>query len=168
MMLMASQRTACTDAWLDDVVLSDGDQVRNLLGRYCERLDAGDFAGVGALFAGGRLASDDGLVLATGAEEVAAFYERGTRLHGDTPRTKHLVIDTILEPSDDGASMVARSSYVVLQAVDGAVTLQPIIAGRYVDSFARADDTDAGWTWLERRFTVDLLGDLSHHLAFEL
>jgi hypothetical protein len=146
-------------------VLSDGDLVRNLLGRYTERIDAGDFEGVGALFASGRLATDDGTVLAAGAAEGAAYYAKGTRLHGATPRTKHLVIDTVLEPGADGASMVARSSYLVLQAVDGAVALQPIIAGRYVDSFERAGDD---WTWVERRFTVDLLGDLSHHLTFEL
>jgi hypothetical protein len=146
-------------------VLSDGDLVRNLLGRYCERLDAGDFAGVGDLFANGRLASDDGVVLATGADEVAAFYERGTKDHDGSPRTKHLVIDTVLEPSTDGSSMVARSSYLVLQAVEGVLPLQPIIAGRYVDSFERRDD---GWAWAERRFAVDLLGDLSHHLAYRL
>jgi hypothetical protein len=165
MMVMASQRTAWARAWLDGPVLSDGDHVRNLLGRYCERLDAGDLDGVGALFADGRLATDDGVVLATGADEVAEFYRRGTRLHDGTPRTKHLVVDTVLEPSEDGASMVARSSYLVLQAVEDLVPLQPIIAGRYVDSFGRSGER---WTWLERRFTVDLLGDLSHHLAYRL
>lgn len=148
-----------------DPVLSDGDHVRNLLGRYCERLDAGDMAGVGALFAEGRLATEDGTVLATGADEVAAFYRRGTQLHDAAPRTKHLVVDTVLEPSPGGDSIVARSSYVVLQAIDGALPLQPIIAGRYVDSFDRIRDA---WTWVERRFAVDLLGDLSHHLAYRL
>jgi hypothetical protein len=147
-------------------VLSDGDQVRNLLGQYCERLDAADFDGVGALFAHGQLAAEDGMVLARGAAEVAGFYERGTRLHPDTPRTKHLVVDTVLEPADhDGDHLVARSSYLVLQAVEGALALQPIITGRYVDTFER---WGGGWRWTERRFAVDLVGDLSHHLAYEL
>jgi hypothetical protein len=146
-------------------VLSDGDQVRNLLGRYCERLDAGDVDGVGALFAAGRLTTEDGAVLAAGAEEVAEFYRRGTQLHEGSPRTKHLVVDTVLDPADDGSSIVARSSYVVLQALEGQLALQPIIAGRYVDSF---DREAAGWTWVERRFAVDLVGDLSHHLAYSL
>jgi hypothetical protein len=147
------------------LVLSDGDRVRNLLGCYCERLDAGDFDGVGELFAAGRLTTDEGVVLATGVAEVADFYRRGTRLHGGSPRTKHLVVDTVLEPSSDGSSIVARSSYVVLQAIDGMLALQPIIAGRYVDTFHRGDE---GWTWVERCFSVDLLGDLSHHLAYAL
>ena len=145
-------------------MLSDGDVIRNLLGQYCERIDAGDFAGVGALFAHGRLATDTGHVLATGADEVTAFYERGTRRHDGEPRTKHLVVDTVLEPID-ADHVEARSSYVVLQAVDGALALQPIITGRYVDRFERAGDE---WTWAERRFAVDLVGDLSHHLAYEL
>ena len=146
-------------------MLSDGDHVRNLLGEYCERIDAGDFTGVGELFADGRLATDDGAVLASGTEQVAAFYRAATKLHPESPRTKHLVVDTVLDPASDGSSIVARSSYVVLQAVDEALALQPIIAGRYVDTFKRAGD---GWRWDERRFAVDLLGDLSHHLAFAL
>jgi 3-phenylpropionate/cinnamic acid dioxygenase small subunit len=150
---------------LDGAVLTDGDEVRNLLGRYCERIDDGDFDGVGELFAHGRLATEDGSVLAEGAEAIAAFYAKGTRRHGPTPRTKHLVVDTVLEPSADGDAMVARSSYVVFQALEGELALQPIIAGRYVDSFQRRAER---WTWIERRFAVDLVGDLSHHLAFDL
>ena len=71
----------------------------------------------------------------------------------------------MLEPAADERSIVARSSYLVLQALDGVLPLQPIIAGRYVDTFTLTDD---GWTWTERRFSVDLLGDLSHHLAYRL
>lgn len=147
------------------MTLSDGDHLRNLLGRYCELVDAGDWEGVGALFADGRLATDDGTPLATGATEVAAFYRRGTQLHDGAPRTKHLVVDTVLDLDDTGDVATARSSYVVVQAVAGAVALQPIIAGRYVDTFAR---TATGWSWRERRFTVDLLGDLTHHLTYDL
>ena len=146
-------------------MLTDGDEVRYLLGRYCERIDAGDFDGVGELFAHGRLATEDGTVLAEGAEAIAAFYAKGTRRHGPTPRTKLLVIDTVLEPADDGDAIVARSSYVVFQALEGELALQPIIAGRYVDSFERGAE---GWTWIERRFAVDLVGDVSHRLAFDL
>ncbi|MDQ3294006.1 MAG: nuclear transport factor 2 family protein [Actinomycetota bacterium] len=143
-------------------MLSAGDHVRNLLGRYCERIDAGDFDGVGALFAGGVLADEHGTVLAAGDEAVAAFYASMTKRHDDgTPRTKHLVVDTVLEPDGD-AAVVARSSYLVLQALDG-LPLQPIIAGRYVDRFELGA---GGWAFAERRFVVDLTGDLSHHLGF--
>lgn len=144
-------------------MLTDADRIRNLLGTYCERIDAGDFDGVGALFAHGSLAAgEDGLPFCRGAIEVADFYRAGTQLHEGSPRTKHVVADTVLEEPGVDGTVVVRSSYVVLQAVDG-LPLQPIIAGRYRDTFGR-DELDA-WCFVERRFFVDLVGDLSHHLA---
>jgi hypothetical protein len=143
--------------------MGDADEIRNLLGAYCERIDLGDFDGVGALFADGVLADEHGTELARGAEAVAAFYAAGTKRHDDgTPRTKHVVANSIIEV--DGDTATARSSYVVFQAT-AVVPLQPIIAGRYTDTFVRADDA---WSFAERRFFVDLVGDLSDHLRFEL
>jgi 3-phenylpropionate/cinnamic acid dioxygenase small subunit len=140
-------------------MLGDGDRIRNLLGRYCDLLDAAAWDELGALFAGGALASEEGVVLATGAEEVASFYRRGTKLdEAGSPRTKHLVTNTQLAADGDDR-VVARSSYLVLQ------DLVPIITGRYVDTFVRVDGGD-GWSWRERRFAVDQVGDLSEHLTW--
>jgi ketosteroid isomerase-like protein len=139
--------------------------VRNLLGEYCERMDLGDFDGVGGLFADAALADEHGTELARGAAAVTAFYQAGTQLHDGSPRTKHLVLNTILELDEEGGHATARSSYLVLQATAGT-DLRPIITGRYRDSFARA--ADGGWHFTERRFLVDLVGDLSHHLRFDL
>ena len=50
--------------------------IRNLLGRYAESMDAGDFEAIGALFAHGRLVSDRGDLIAEGAEAVTAMYTR--------------------------------------------------------------------------------------------
>lgn len=143
-------------------MLTDTDRIRNLLGTYCDLMDAADFDGVGALFADGSMAAGDGPAFLTGAEEVARFFRQGTQLHDGSPRTKHLIVNTVLdEPGTDG-TVVARSSYLVLQGVDGH-PLQPIITGRYVDTFGR--DTADAWCFVERRFHVDLVGDLSRHLA---
>jgi hypothetical protein len=138
--------------------------VRNLLGEYCERMDLGDWDGVGALFAQGALADEHGTPLAAGHDAVAAFYRAGTQLHDGSPRTKHLVQNTILEIDEEAGTASARSSYLVLQGVAGA-PLQPIITGRYRDAFV----CDHGqWRFAERRFLVDLVGDLSNHLTFDL
>lgn len=143
--------------------LTDGDHIRNLLGAYCRRIDAGDFEGVGQMFERAVLADEHGNELARGAESIAEFYASTTRRHGDgTPRTKHVVAGTVLEPMADG-SVVARSSYLVLMATDD-LPLQPIITGGYVDTFA----PDGGWHFTERRFHVDQMGDLSHHLTIDL
>jgi hypothetical protein len=144
--------------------VSAGDAIRNLLGEYCERIDGAAFGDVGALFAHGRLADEDGRVLASGADAVAAFYAAGTRLHDGSPRTKHLVTNVVLDLDEAAGSASARSSYLVLQQV-GDQPLQPIITGRYHDTFEHAD---GAWRFVERRFLVDLVGDLSRHLAYAI
>ncbi|WP_426571861.1 nuclear transport factor 2 family protein [Aquihabitans sp. McL0605] len=143
-------------------MLTDTDRIRNLLGRYCDLMDAGDFDGLGELFSGAVMAAGDGPPFLTSGPAIAEFFRAGTQLHDGELRTKHLIANTRFdEPALDG-TVIARSSYVVLQAVEG-LPLQPIIAGRYVDTFGR--DADDAWCFTERRFHVDLLGDLSHHLA---
>ena len=52
----------------------------------------------------------------------------------------------------------------MLQQTD-EVPLQPIVAGRYHDEFDRVDDQ---WRFARRTMFVDLVGDLSKHLLFEL
>ena len=149
----------------------NGDGIARLLGTYAERMDAGDFEGVGALFAEGELADEDGTVLARGAEGVTRFYRSITRLHHGSPHTRHLVLDIRPDDGDgDGDGVVTvRSYYLVLQGLDGEEP-RPIISGRYVDRVAPAVDGDPGgaWRFVQRRFRVDLVGDLSRHLTIEL
>ncbi len=142
--------------------MTPSDEIRNLLGTYCECMDSGDFEGIGALFARGALADEHGHPLAVGAEAVAAFYAAGTMLYDGSPRTKHLVSNSVFDLNEAAGTAVVRSSYVVLQQLPEA-PLQPIIAGRYRDSFSHQD---SAWHFVERRFLVDLLGDLSHHLNY--
>ncbi len=61
----------------------------------------------------------------------------------------------------DGDRLVARSSYVVLQALPD-LPLQPVVTGSYVDTFAVVD---GAWAFVERRFALGRTGDLSRHLA---
>ncbi|MDX6276013.1 MAG: hypothetical protein QOJ72_141 [Nocardioidaceae bacterium] len=142
--------------------LTDGDHIRSLLGTYCRLIDAGDFSGLGALMADAVLMIDDGTVIATGADEVAALYRAIVRLHDDgTPGTQHVVANTVLEEIDGGA-IRARSAYVVFQAVPD-VPLQPVVTGSYVDTFVVGPG--GGWRFAERRFSIGRSGDLSHHLS---
>lgn len=146
--------------------LTDGDRVRGLLATYCRLVDAGDFAGVGALMADAVLRAEDGTVLATGAAGVERLYAGLVRLHEDgTPGTQHVVANTAFgEPAADG-SVVVTSTYLVFQAV-AAVPLQPIITGTYVDTFA--PDGSGGWRFAERRFGIGRSGVLEHHLTISL
>jgi 3-phenylpropionate/cinnamic acid dioxygenase small subunit len=134
--------------------------IRNLLGRYCELMDAGEFDGLAALFANARMSDEHGTVFATGSEQIAAMWHRQTILHDGSPRTRHVTANPIIEVDESAGTATVRSSYIVFQGTDD-VALQPIITGRYVDRFVRADGT---WRWEERSYAIDHLGDLSHHL----
>ena len=139
--------------------------VRHLLFRYCELMDAGDFTQLAALFADAVLVDDDGRVVAEGRTGVQALYDRGTRVYDGWPRTRHITSNSIIDVDQVAGAASARSVYVVFQATE-TFALQPIITGRYRDRFARADD--GTWHFVERGFSVDLVGDLSHHLRHDV
>jgi 3-phenylpropionate/cinnamic acid dioxygenase small subunit len=136
------------------------DDVIALLARFGELLDSADFDAIGELFEDGSLSGPDGRPFARGRTEVTAFFKDNTRLHNGSPRTKHLLSNTVVDETEHGA-VIARSSYVVYQSVDG-FPLQAIIAGRYLDEMKR--DHAGRLRFVDRRFFVDLEGDLTHHL----
>ena len=137
--------------------------IADLLGTYCDLVDAADWDAVGAMFADGCLADWDGNAFATGAAEIAAFFARGTRLYRGSPRTKHLVLTSIFEDISSNDA-IARSSFLVLQQLE-AEPLAPIVTGRYRDTFRCIDGV---WRFAERRFAADLVGDISRHLTYEV
>ena len=142
----------------------DGRAIEDLIYAYAERIDAGDLSGVAHLFRNGRVTAAPGMVF-EGAEEVRGLYARATRLYEDgTPRTKHVTTNVVVDVDDGADRGSARSYYTVLQQTE-ALPLQPIIAGRYHDTFHRVDGS---WCFDTREIFVDLTGDLSHHLLFDL
>jgi len=142
------------------------DQITDLLYLYAERIDAGDFTAVADLFADAEISAEGSDEVRRGRDEVLAMYERTTRRYGDgTPRTKHVVTNPVVDVDEPSGEATARSYFTVLQAVPGQLALQPIVAGRYHDRFAK---TDGAWRFSRRHMTVDLVGDVSHHLYFDL
>jgi ketosteroid isomerase-like protein len=133
--------------------------IRNLLGRYCERMDAGDFAGLAELFADATLADEHGNVFATGADEMRAMWEKQTIRYDGSPRTRHVTANPVNDV--DGDTAQCTSSYIVFQGTDEA-PLRPIVTGRYADAFAR--DDSGCWHFTQRRYAIDHVGDLSQHL----
>jgi hypothetical protein len=140
--------------------------IERLLFTYAERIDAGDFAEVGALFRHGRLTTADGTVIAEGADAVADLYVGTTRRYPDdgTPHTKHVTTNVVVDLYPSGTQASARSYFTVLQGL-ADFPLQPVISGRYRDTFERLDGT---WWFRERCMVPELYGDLSHHLLIDL
>ena len=144
---------------------ADADAIRNLLYRYAECIDAADFDGVAALFADGAVTAPGMVEPARGVVAVAQLYRASSRVHDDgTLRTQHLVLNPIVEIDAAAGTAKARSRYLVIQATP-KLPLQPIIAGRYCDRFERVG---GAWRFSLREIHIDLVGDLSEHLRFDL
>jgi 3-phenylpropionate/cinnamic acid dioxygenase small subunit len=139
--------------------------VTNLLYRYAELVDLGDFEGVGRLLDGAVITVEGVEGEQRGAATIQAVLEGWTRRYADgTPRTTHVLTNPIVEVDAEAGTATIRSKYTVFQQVDD-LPLQPIIAGRYHDRFARSDD---GWRFVARHLSTDLYGDLSRHLLQQL
>lgn len=148
--------------------------ITELIYRYAELIDAGDFDGLGALL--GRAAfGGPKTPTVSGASNIAGLFAMTTKRFTDsgTPKTRHLVLNLIIEI--DGDTATARSTFCVVQATD-RVPLQPIVVGRYYDRFARADARDGdtfaradaeGWHFTERIADVEMTGDVSDHLLID-
>jgi 3-phenylpropionate/cinnamic acid dioxygenase small subunit len=134
------------------------DAIADLIHAYAERLDAGDLDGVAALFAGADYGRAGGPVR-RGTSEVRSALAV-VKLHDGTPRTKHVITNLIVDVDEAAGTAAARSYFTVLQATP-ALPLQPILAGRYHDRFARVGDA---WRFRERAIHIDLAGDLREHL----
>jgi 3-phenylpropionate/cinnamic acid dioxygenase small subunit len=140
-------------------------QITNLLFRYAELIDAGDFPALGELFRHAQidLVGDDGSTAGMPGDQVGQMMADQVMVYDDgTPRTKHVITNPIVEVDEDAGTAECRSYYTVFQKVDDDQALQPIITGRYVDRFERVDGT---WRWAYRDYSkVQQLGDLSRHL----
>jgi SnoaL-like domain len=146
--------------------------ITELLYRYAELIDAGDFDGVGVLLSRATFGGI-GPQGVSGAENIAKLFAMTTRRyadHGNTPRTRHLVLNPIVEigPEISGErTATARSTFCVVQNTE-TVPLQPIVVGRYFDAFScDLGDGHAGWYFTERKVEVEMVGDVSTHLMVD-
>lgn len=143
--------------------MSDKLDIIELLYRYAEFIDAGDFDSVGALLSKASFGGT-GPQGVSGAENIAKLFANTTRRypdHGNTPRTRHLVLNPIIDLADNTAT--ARSTFCVVQDTE-SVPIQPIVVGRYFDAFGRDAD---GWHFTERKVEIQMLGNVSDHLMVD-
>ena len=144
--------------------MEDCRQIENLIYRYAELIDDGDLEGVAELFRDAQIVSTVHNVRHQGFDEVLHMYKVSCRIYEatGTPLTKHLTTNVIIELDKNGKTASARSYYTVIQAAD-SLPLQPIISGRYKDSFRQVDTQ---WRFASREMIIDLIGDCSAHLLY--
>ena len=123
-----------------------------------EATDNGDFDTRAELFEHAVVYFPQPLGAVSGAAVSESFRTR-QRLYDGIPRTAHLCLNVIIELDDTATSAAVRSRYLVMQETPD-LPLQPIIAGRYHDRFERVDDQ---WRFAERRFIIDLVGEMTAH-----
>ncbi len=153
-------------ATISPVPETAAEAITKLIYTYAERIDDGDFAGVGELFAHATLTFEGFGDAVSGRDAIQALYTRSTRRYEDgTPRTKHVMTNVMVDVDDDDVTARSRSYFTVLQAVPGALALQPVIAGRYRHTY---ELVDSGWRVATMHITIDLVGDLGHHMLFDL
>jgi 3-phenylpropionate/cinnamic acid dioxygenase small subunit len=134
--------------------------IENLIARYAELVDAGDFAGLGDLLGDGLFGGEGDLVV-RGDRAIEGIFRSMVRVYEDgTPRTKHVTTNIQIEVDEALGTATSRSYVTVFQGMDDT-GIQPIVAGRYRDRFERKEQE---WRFVERRFVTDLLGDVSRHL----
>jgi 3-phenylpropionate/cinnamic acid dioxygenase small subunit len=133
-------------------------QIANILYRYAECIDTGDFAGAASLFKHAKVKFGGPDIL--NAEQLLETFEKFIIRYPDgTPRTKHVITNPIIEVDEAAGKATMRSYYTVFQVVSGK--LQPIVSGRYRDEFKRMDGT---WHGTYRDYSnMDLIGDTSQH-----
>ncbi|MBO1419133.1 nuclear transport factor 2 family protein [Streptomyces sp. FH025] len=133
--------------------------IENLIARYAELVDDGDFAGLGDLLADATFTG--GGEPASGREAIERMFRETVIVHADgTPRTQHVTTNLAIEVDEEAGTAVARSYVTVLQALPD-LPLQPIAGGRYHDRFERGEGR---WHFVERRVRITLVGDVSRHL----
>ncbi|MEE4596146.1 nuclear transport factor 2 family protein [Streptomyces sp. DSM 41524] len=132
--------------------------IENLIARYAELVDDGDFAGLGTLLADATFTGSGEPV--SGREAIEEMFKETLIVYADgTPRTHHVTTNVAIEVDEQANTAVSRSYVTVFQALPD-LPLQPIAAGRYHDRFERRDGQ---WRFAERRVRINLIGDVSRH-----
>jgi 3-phenylpropionate/cinnamic acid dioxygenase small subunit len=135
----------------------DRGEIENLMARYCELYDDGDFDGYARLFEHGHVVGPWSTL--TGPDEIRTFHEGNAILYDGLPLTRHVTTNVQIRVDASGLAASGRCYVTIYQATPD-FPLQVVYVGRYVDAFAKID---GAWWFTERKAEPLLVGDLSRH-----
>jgi uncharacterized protein (TIGR02246 family) len=124
-------------------MMSDKDEIRELLARYCFALDAGDFQAMAALF------TPDGVwetAFGTGTGRDGIVRQAESISTGPRPRRIHLTTNIVIEL--DGDTATAQSNWALVQNAPGGPSIGS--GGGYSDRLAKV-----GGKWYFRHRKID-------------
>lgn len=129
------------------------DAIRETMARYCHALDAGDFAGVAALFTvDGVWTTDYGT--ADGRAAIAAFLATIVPTKGNGPQRKHYICNVVIDVTGPEASSVA--DYLIIR--ESETGLIPVMGGTYKDTFRQVDGR---WQFTRKTLFHNIAGDMA-------
>lgn len=166
------------------MVLSDEQQIKNLIFSVSLHRDRGEFDKVAAVFshatfqthypagyAGVGLSREEyesrapgGHGVQRGAEEVEEIFAHLTLRYDEGLPWTHYVVSNVMLDLDDGARTATSWAYYTAYQSRPDFPLQPIAAGRYFDVFERVE---GAWRFLSRDIYADHTGDLSRHMSHD-
>jgi uncharacterized protein (TIGR02246 family) len=123
--------------------MSDKEEIRELLARYCFALDADEFEAMAALF------TPDGVwetAFGTGTGRAGIVAQARSIAKGDRPRRVHLTTNIVIEL--DGDTATARSNWVLFQNTPNGPAIGS--GGAYFDRLVKVDGA-----WFFRHRTID-------------
>jgi len=135
--------------------------IPNLLYRYAQHIDAGEFTEAAALFQFGHIRLGPNQIL-TEPQDIEAMWRSMVRTYSDgTCRTRHLITNPIIELSEDESEASVSSSWTVIQQTE-SFPLAVVASGRYQDTVFLHQQR---WWFREKAYLgIDLIGDMSAHL----
>lgn len=134
-----------------------------LIFSYARLVDDADFDGLNRLFADGEIAAPqmEGTIAPS---TLGDYYRTINKVQADgSLGTSHLTTNVEVDIDEEAGTATARSYFCVVQATP-ELPLQPIIAGRYHDTFRRSVGE---WRFTQRVIDARQFGDLSAHLTFD-
>lgn len=142
---------------IDRVVIES--EVRRLLATYVHNLDGGNVDANAELLSDARFLVVDTAV--EGRDAIAKFLRTNVQHHADgTPRTSHSLSNSLIDV-ESPTRATSVTYFTVHQEVDG-LPLQPIVTGKYEDTF---ELRDGRWRFVTRSVQPRLVGVLDHHVA---
>jgi 3-phenylpropionate/cinnamic acid dioxygenase small subunit len=139
--------------------------IERILYTYARCVDSADWAGLGELFRHGQVLTEGTDTVSVGSDAVSEVWRTVNRVHPDgTLRTQHVLTNVIVDVLADGDTAKVDAYFMVFQAT-AQLPLQPIVGGRYEDTFHKIDGV---WWFKQMKIHVNLVGDVSDHLAITL
>ncbi|WP_371395302.1 nuclear transport factor 2 family protein [Fretibacter rubidus] len=141
-------------------------EIQNQLNRYFQYVDTGDFERCGELFTHADLIYlQSGQTYSKDPAGITRQMRSFVKLYGEAniPQTRHHSGNMIIESDGENCAKTSCSA-IIFQSTE-VLPFQAIAEASYNDRFEKRAQ---GWIFIERKMTLNFMGDMAHHLLREV